>query len=179
MSAGIDLDVGTMAWDAATCDGLRFGDVRDWFLDRDGADPDALVYEVHKPRSLPDSGLLASSTVIQPGDVAGEFYMTRGHYHALRDRTEVYVGLAGVGLLVLADESGGLRTEAMHRGAIRFIPGGWAHRVVNTGDVPLAFLAVYPADAGNDYEAIRVQGFPVRVFRGSGEPELRRSAAGA
>ncbi|HXM58649.1 MAG TPA: glucose-6-phosphate isomerase family protein, partial [Candidatus Dormibacteraeota bacterium] len=173
-----DLDIGTMARDAATRDALRFGDIRDYFLDPRGADADALVYEVFKPRSQPDAGLLSSSTVIQPGDAAGEFYMTRGHYHALRDRSEVYVGLAGEGLLVLADADGALRTEVMRRGALRFIPGGWAHRVVNTGDVPLAFLAVYPADAGNDYDAIRVHGFPVRVFRGAAGPELRRSAAG-
>jgi glucose-6-phosphate isomerase len=107
--------------------------------------------------------------------VSGEFYMTRGHYHALRDRCEVYVGLTGSGLLLLANAEGAHRTVVMHRGSLSFIPGGWAHRVVNTGDAPLAFLAVYPADAGNDYETVRAQGFRVRVLRRADGPALVRS----
>lgn len=36
---------------------------------------------------------------------------------------------------------------------------------VNTGDEPLIFFAVYPADAGHDYGTIERDGFPRRVVR--------------
>jgi glucose-6-phosphate isomerase len=102
--------------------------------------------------------------------------MTKGHFHEVRDRAEIYIGLAGEGRLVMATEDGRWQVEPMRRGAINYVPGGWAHRSVNVGDEPLVFFAAYVADAGHDYTTIEEQGFPVVVLRGERGPEVVENA---
>jgi glucose-6-phosphate isomerase len=53
-----------------------------------------------------------------------------------------------------------------------YIPGCIAHRVVNTGQTPLVFLACWPSDAGYDYETIEQHGFSVRVLRRDGRAQV-------
>jgi glucose-6-phosphate isomerase len=53
-----------------------------------------------------------------------------------------------------------------------YVPPGWAHRTVNTGDDDLIFLAVYFGDAGHDYAAIEDSGFAVRVLATSDGAEV-------
>src|SRR5690606_30189024 len=66
-----------------------------------GANP--LLYEVHEAAVIPkeDGHLLFSTTVVRPGTVGDEYFMTKGHYHARADRSELYYGLAGEGLLLM------------------------------------------------------------------------------
>jgi glucose-6-phosphate isomerase, archaeal len=49
------------------------------------------------------------------------------------------------------------RATVLEMGArsTQYIPRRIAHRVVNTGAVPLTFLACWPSDAGYDYAGIR------------------------
>jgi glucose-6-phosphate isomerase len=132
-----------------------------------------LVYTVSEiPVPVSGSNLLSSTTVILPGRVGSEYHMTKGHYHAVRDRAEIYLTLAGEGRLVMATEDGRHRVEPMRRGTVSYVAGGWAHRSVNAGDEPLAFYAVYVADAGYDYGTIEEQGFPVLVVAGMDGPEV-------
>ena len=35
-----------------------------------------------------------------------------------------------------------------------YVPGHTAHRTINTGDMPLTYLGIYPARAGHDYGVI-------------------------
>lgn len=132
-----------------------------------------LVYEV-RPVAVPttNSNLLSSTTMINPGQVNGEYYMTKGHFHQVRDRAEFYIGLSGEGLLVMATEDGSVAVEQMRPGRINYVPGHWAHRSVNTGNVPFTFFAVYIADAGQDYATIERNGFPVAVIDDSGSPKV-------
>jgi glucose-6-phosphate isomerase len=95
--------------------------------------------------------------------------MTKGHFHAIRERSEIYVGLSGEGRLVMATEDGRPAVETIAAGTVNYVPGFWAHRTVNVGDEPLVFLAVYPADAGYDYGTIEEEGFPVLVVERDGE----------
>ena len=134
---------------------------------------DDLVYEV-RPISVPatNNNLLSSTTMINPGQVNGEYFMTKGHFHQLRDRSEFYIGLSGEGLLVMATEDGKVVVEEMRPGRINYVPGNWSHRSVNTGKVPFTFFAVYIADAGQDYEIIERNGFPVIVIDDSGSPKV-------
>lgn len=60
----------------------------------------------------------------------------------------------------------------MKPGSVHYIPGKVAHRVVNTGDEPLVFLASWPSDAGHDYASIRTSGFGKRMVLRKGEPCL-------
>ena len=135
---------------------------------------DPLVYAVEQYDVPEETGqLICCTTVIEPGTVGGELYMTKGHFHADRDTGEVYVGLRGRGCLLLATEDGEHAELPMERGTLAYVPPRWAHRTVNTGDAPFAFLAVYPGQAGHDYGAIESKGFPQRVFGTSGGPEVR------
>jgi glucose-6-phosphate isomerase len=60
----------------------------------------------------------------------------------------------------------------MQPGCISYIPGEWAHRTINTGDTPLVLFAIWPIDAGHDYESVERYGFLRRVFEGEDGPEL-------
>jgi len=44
----------------------------------------------------------------------------------------------------------------------------WAHRVVNTGDKPLVFVASYHLAAGHDYGPVIEKGFKKRLVKENG-----------
>lgn len=117
-------------------------------------------------------GLFWGQTEIQPGKVGNEYFMTKGHFHEIRNRGEYYAAFQGAGILLLMDEARVTRSEAMTSGSIHYIPGDTAHRVVNTGSVPLVFSACWPSDAGHDYESIAARGFSARVIELDGVPTL-------
>lgn len=135
---------------------------------------DPLVYEVFEAADLPkeDGHLLFSTTVIRPGRVGDEYFMTKGHFHARSDRAELYYGLSGRGILLLMTPEGEVDAQEMVPGAAAYVPPHWGHRTVNTGDENFVFLAVYPADAGYDYGTIAEEGFAKIVVAGAGGPEL-------
>ena len=112
------------------------------------------------------------TTIVNPGTVGAEFFMTKGHHH-VRDTAEVYVGMSGTGLMVMETRDGQFACEPLVPSATVYVPPGWAHRTVNTGPEPLVFLATYPGDAGHDYESIERSGFSRRAYRGPGGAELR------
>lgn len=128
--------------------------------------PDTLVYEVssHLPAAEgTPGGLYFGITRIFPGRVGDEYFMTKGHFHARRDRVEYYWGIEGEGVLILMDEHRRVWGERMFPGSLHHIPGGTAHRVANTGSVKLSFAACWPSDAGHDYESIAADGFSARL----------------
>ena len=129
---------------------------------------DPLVYEVFQydmPHSVGE--LIPCTTVLYPGRIGEEFFMTKGHFHEQRDRAEVYYGLQGEGRLVLyRDEEA--ETVPITAGTVAYVPPYWAHRTVNTGDEPFVFLAVYHGDAGHDYGTIETDGFPQVVLARDG-----------
>lgn len=112
-------------------------------------------------REAPD--LLYASTVIEPGAVHGECFMTRGHFHLKPDRGEWMLTLRGAGKLVLRDRCGRSWTEVMAKGSVHLIDGQHAHRVVNDGPEPLVFIVVWLADCGHDYESVLREGFGLRI----------------
>lgn len=118
------------------------------------------------------------TTIIRPGVIGAEFFMTKGHHHQ-RDAAEVYVGMSGSGLMIMETWGGEFALAELLPSAAVYVPPGWAHRTVNTTDTPLVFLAVYPGDAGHDYESIEQRGFSRRVHRGDGGYELLPADAAA
>jgi glucose-6-phosphate isomerase, archaeal len=167
----LDLDTGELTRDSDTVVARRLADLTGLFLHETDTDPERLVYRVFPVEVPPtNANLLHSITVLEPGRVGDEYFMTKGHFHAVRDRAEIYLGLSGTGRLVMATEDGRSVVEPMHRGTLNYVSGGWAHRSVNVGDGPLVFLAVYIGDAGYDYATIEREGFPVRVVEGSDGP---------
>lgn len=134
------------------------------------ADGDPLVYEVFQydvPERLGE--LFTCTTVLYPGRVGDEYFMTKGHFHEVRDRAEVYFGLQGEGYLLLETEDGEVAATRMEAGTVAYVPPQWAHRTVNTGSEPFVFLAVYPGDAGHDYGTIETDGFKQAVVERDGQ----------
>jgi len=137
--------------------------------------PEMVVYEVdaYQPvRGGTQGGLFFGITRIQPGQVGNEYFMTRGHFHALADRGEFYWGIKGIGTLILMDRNRNARFEQMQPGSLHYIPAHTAHRVANTGKDILSFGACWPADAGYDYEEIEANGFSARLINEGGTPKL-------
>lgn len=155
----------------------RLSHMRGFFADAQAeealAAEDPIVYEVFQydvPETLGE--LFTCTTVLHPGRVGDEFFMTKGHYHSVRDRAEVYYGLAGRGRLLLQTEDGGFESTEMEPGTVAYVPPCWGHRTVNTGDQDFVFLAVYPGDAGHDYGSIETTGFAQRLVDRDGTPTL-------
>lgn len=142
--------------------------------------PDTVVYRVQAWCPIAEGtegGLFWGSTIIEPGQVGAEYFMTHGHFHLRRNRCEYYATLDGEGALILMDEQRTTRMEPMTTGSVHFIPPHTAHRVANTGSRPLRFAACWPSDAGHDYEIIRTRGFSARLLCVDNRPALVSSHA--
>ena len=127
---------------------------------------DPVIYRAWEAAVPHEPGeLVYRTTVIYPGQVNGEYYMTKGHHHT-RDSAEFYLGLSGHGMLVMQSRAGETSTLDMPIGTAVYVPAGWAHRTVNVGADPMLFLAVFAGDAGHDYAAIEKSGFDVRIVAG-------------
>jgi glucose-6-phosphate isomerase, archaeal len=145
---------------------------------RQAADQNTVVYRVQAWCPVPEGTEGAQfwgSTVIEPGQVEAEYFMTHGHFHLKRTRTEYYATIAGEGALILMDETRRTWMEPMSPGSLHFIPPNIAHRVANSGKMPLRLVACWPSDAGHDYDAIRRFGFAARLLNVNGKPSLVRS----
>ena len=154
------------------------GQLENIFLDDDSRramDPGTVVYRVQAWCPVPEGTVGAQfwgSTVIEPGQVGSEYFMTHGHFHGKRDRTEYYATIEGEGALILMDETRKTWMEIMSPGSLHFIPPKIAHRVANSGKIPLRFVACWPSDAGHDYDAIRRFGFGARLLSVNGKASL-------
>ena len=111
-------------------------------------------------------------TVLQPGKVGDEYFMTHGHFHADRTRAEYYATVAGKGILLRMDDQRKTWGEEMSPGSLHYLNGQHAHRVVNVSDEPLVFWACWGSDAGYDYGTIRDCGFGSRVVEKGGQPVI-------
>ena len=140
----------------------------DEFVSRNG---DVLAYEVIDYRK-PDSDLAFGTTIMSPGKVGDEYFMTRGHFHARRDCGEVYYTQAGQGVLLLESRDGEVHTVDMKPGVCAFIPPDWAHRSINTGAGKLIFVWVCATDAGHEYGEILERGMRHLVVERDGRAEL-------
>src|ERR1700733_6124920 len=108
-------------------------------------DPETIVYRVWWWEPVPsgtEGGLFWGLTEIQPGKV------------------------------VLMKQTGHTWSEDMTPGSLHYVAGGVAHRIVNTGDVPIRVIACWPSDAGHDYDVADGRGFGGRVVEERGVPVL-------
>ena len=127
---------------------------------------DQVVYEVQDHRaSEKTSDLIYGTTVMKPGSVGLEFFMTRGHQHQKAESAETYFGLSGEGVLLLESPDGDVEVREIRKSILVYVPPYWIHRSINTGMKELIFLFNYPADAGQDYGIIeRNQGMRKRII---------------
>ena len=167
----VDLEKGELTG-TGSCYQKRFRDLAGLyadsgaFEDRARTSGDEVVYEVtdHHP-SARAGDLITGVTRMSPGKVGNEYFMTRGHIHAVSDRPELYFGLKGTGLMLMESVDGETRIAEISPHVACYVPPFWIHRSVNVGNDDLVMLFCYPADSGQDYNIIqRSNGLKQRVI---------------
>jgi len=160
----------------------RLSDLRDLFLDERlvegmlsrGDDP--IVYEVYEiPQKPVDGSLDIGCTVMSSGKIGGEYYFTKGHFHMKETTSEIYMVLEGEAMILMQNRRGETRHITLRPNNVAYIPAGYAHRTVNVGSNRLVFLAIYPSDAGHDYESILDTGFARVVVEKDGKPVVQKN----
>ena len=153
----------------------RLSALRGYFFDQVAyeallAAGDVVVYEVHELRRPEESGeLLSGLSIVYPGLVGEEYFMTMGHFHKARQTAEIYLCLSVGGALVMENEQGDSLVEELTPGRGVYVAPGWAHRSVNLDlSQPLVTFFVYPGHAGHDYATIGEAGFRKLVLRRGG-----------
>ncbi len=128
---------------------------------------DPIIYEFTSIKRYDSQAALSLGiTVIRPGRVGDEYYMTKGHFHTRdHDGDEVYYVQSGTGRLQLQSWQGDFKMLELTPGMILYIPCSWAHRTVNIGNENLVFLSVWPAETEYNYQEILDRGgFPKRLI---------------
>ena len=116
------------------------------------------VYEIHRPKVVGE--LLSGISIVHPGKVGDEFFMTKGHFHTVLDTAEIYYVLKGEGFMVMETPEGEAQVEPLLPNRVLYVPPRWAHRSVCTSrQDDLVTFFVYPGNAGHDYGTIESQGF--------------------
>jgi len=153
----------------------RVSDLARMFADKEAVEEiinngDKLVYEIwYYPFETSKSDMALGVTRLLPGKVGTEYHLTKGHIHERDDQPEVYFCVKGEGYLLLQTLDGEFQAERWTPGTISHIPPMWAHRVVNTGDDMLVFVASYHLSAGHDYTPIEEKGFKQLVVETNGK----------
>ena len=150
--------------------------VKTIFYDRSAADAllengDPLIYEFYELGAPENAGDLAFGTSITyPGKVGDEYFMTKGHYHAVLDTSEVYFTLSGAGFMLMEGAGGDVRLQPLEPGRAVYVPKRYAHRSINSGAVPLITFFTLRGDAGHDYGSIAEKGFSKLIVERGGLP---------
>lgn len=139
----------------------RWADMRACFAGGPDGGEDPVIYEVYTwPSEGPGpTDLDVSLTVLAAGRIADEPFHTKGHFHQDPDGPEYVSVVSGEGILERATRSGVVESVALRCGVQTLVPAGWAHRVLNTGLRPLAFVSIASRHVGHDYGGVRVVGW--------------------
>jgi glucose-6-phosphate isomerase len=135
---------------------------------------DALLYEVYEKLAPAIPGeLIQGLSIVHPGKVGNEYFMTKGHFHSILHTAELYYCLKGQGYMMMETPDGKYDAKELKANTAVYVPGNWAHRSINTGSKEdLVTLFCYPADAGHDYATIETRGFRKLVIEKDGKPEI-------
>ncbi len=134
---------------------------------------DPVIYEFYELGCPERAGDLAfGTTILYPGKVGSEYYMTKGHFHTILDTSEVYYTLDGEGCMVMENMEGDTMERPLRKGEVLYVPRSYAHRMVNTGDTPLRTFFVFQADAGHDYGTIETKGYRKLIVEKDGNPAV-------
>ena len=138
------------------------------------AEEDTLLYQVYETVRFHNSGeVLHGLSVLHPGKVGNEYFMTKGHFHSVLETGEVYHCLKGQGMIVMETPEGDWAVEELQPNTVLYVPPRWAHRSVNTSpDEDLVTFFCYPGHSGHDYGTIETQGFRKLVVEENGEPKI-------
>ena len=134
-----------------------------------------MVYEYYSvdadvPKT--DGDLHFGTSVVYPGKVGDEYYMTKGHFHEVLETGEVYLCLSGEGYMLMENPEGDWQIEKFIPGQAVHVPPRYAHRSINIGNEPLVTFFTFRADAGHDYGTIETKGYRKLVVEKDGQPEI-------
>jgi len=157
----------------------RLSSMKGQFLDEQAysamlAQGDPLLYEVYYVERPEIAGeLITGLSIVHAGKVGDEYFMTKGHFHAVLETAEIYYTLRGEGLMLMESPEGDWAAEELRPGRVLYIPPRWAHRSINTASQQdLVTFFVYPGHAGHDYGTIEQRGFRKLVIEHDGRPSI-------
>ena len=132
---------------------------------------DPVIYEFHELGFPEETGHIAfGTTIVHPGTVGKEYYMTKGHFHTILETAEVYYTLSGEGFMVMENPEGDTLEVPLRKGEAIYVPKRYAHRSVNTGNVPLVMFFSFGAEAGHDYGTIETKGYHKLILEENNKP---------
>ena len=124
----------------------KFLDVKDIYKSIEGIKNNPVIYTVYINDFVNfEWGL----TVIEPGTINKEFYMTKGHKHE-KKRKEIYIPIIGKGKLFIKDKKE--KIFELKKNKVYIVPAESAHRLINTGNDKLEVLTLYSKDSGHNYK---------------------------
>jgi len=106
---------------------------------------------------------LMDLTVMSPGTIGKEFYMTKGHRHKSKGK-EKYTLKKGKAMLIIQNKTSKIIQMKKNKPVI--ISGTSGHRLVNTGKTTVEVETSYPKKTKKDYSFK----FSSRIFK-NGTPE--------
>ncbi len=135
---------------------------------------DLIVYEFYDLGIKADPSELAyGTTIVYPGKVGAEYFMTKGHFHEKIETAEIYYCLRGYGYLLMENPEGDVEVREMKPGISVYVPPRFAHRSINISpDQPLILFFSFRADAGHDYKTIEKKGFRKLMIEQNDKPTL-------
>ena len=171
----IDFDIHSGLSDSKESSRRYLSDMKNMYFDDEAyhqlvKEGDPLVYEFYEldiPRTPGD--IAFGTTVIYPGKVGREYFMTKGHFHEILDTAEIYYCLSGRGYLLMENTEGDWTACELAPGKAVYVPAGYAHRSINTGSEPFVMFFAFRADAGHDYGTIKEKGFRELVVEEDGK----------
>ena len=162
----------------ATSTKRYLADMKDMYADTAVAyqlsdEKNPLVYEFYELDAPEDAGDLAfGSSITYPGLVGEEYFMTKGHFHTILDTAEVYYCIGGSGIMLMENPEGDWAAKELKKGEAVYVPKRYAHRSINTGDVPFVTFFAFRGDAGHDYGTIETKGYRKLVVCRDGKPTI-------
>lgn len=128
-------------------------------------------YELGMPEKPTD--LAFGTTMLYPGKIGAEYFMTKGHFHEILDTAEVYYCIRGHGYLLMEDPKGNVEFQEFTPGVAIYVPPDFAHRSINVSPhEPLITFFAFRGDAGHDYKTIETKGFRKLMIEQDGVPIL-------
>lgn len=157
---------------------VKLSEMKEFFSDSKAVEDmlsagrDPVIYKYCEFEASEEFGdMIVGLTVIYPGRVGKEYFMTRGHFHE-KDSGEIYYCLRGSGMLLMQSKHGKVVHAEFTRGSLCHVAPGWGHRTINTWRGRLVFLFFYPSGSGHDYGIIKEKGFAKLVIAEGGRPQL-------
>jgi glucose-6-phosphate isomerase, archaeal len=135
------------------------------------AEENVLVYEFFDMGvPVSEKEIAYGTSITYPGKIGDEYFMTKGHFHAVLDTAEVYYCLRGHGYMLMENPEGDWEARELTPGMAVYVPVRYAHRSINVSPTePLITFFAFPGHAGHDYGTIETKGFCKLVVERDGQ----------